>query len=350
MKRPDEMLFYVGTYSSAEHPSVYLCGLNPGSGEMRIIRGTAGIENPSYITLNRAENVLYAANEKDDGEVSAFTVDPETKELSLLGSRRTEGGAPCYVSVSPEGDYVFVSNYSGGNVNAFPVKEDGSLGEMSSQVRHAGKGFRQDRQEAPHPHSVTPASSGRRVLVCDLGIDRIVSYFYENGELARHHEAVLPKGAGPRHLVFHPSGKWLYCANELNCTVTIFAVGGQSGELEVLGHLSTLPEQYAAGSGDTAADIHISACGRFLYVSNRGHDSIVLFHIDESSGLPKAMDWQSTGGRVPRNFAIAGDMLLAANQNSGNITSFTIDGENGRLIPTGYELEVPSPVCIAPLK
>ncbi|BCG56958.1 lactonase family protein [Paenibacillus sp. URB8-2] len=350
MKRPDEVLLYVGTYNSPDSPSIYLCGLNPGDGEMRIIRGTAGIENPSYITLNGAENVLYAVSEKDDGEVSAFSVDPETKELSLLGSRRTEGGAPCYVSVSAEGDYVFVSNYSGGNVNAFPVNEDGSLGEMSSQVLHAGKGFREDRQEAPHPHSVTPARSGRRVLVCDLGIDRIVSYLYENGELAKHHEAALPDGSGPRHLAFHPSGKWLYCVNELNCTVTVFAVNEQSGELEMQRHLSTLPEQYTAGSDDTAADIHFSPCGRFLYVSNRGHDSIVLFHIDESSGLPEAMDWQSTGGRTPRNFAIAGGMLLAANQNSGNITSFTIDSENGRLIPTGNELEVPAPVCIAPLK
>ncbi|MDT3428168.1 6-phosphogluconolactonase [Paenibacillus forsythiae] len=350
MKRPNEVLFYVGTYSPEEKPSIYLCGLNTGDGEMRIIQQTSGVENPSYITLNRAENVLYAVSEKEDGEVSAYSVDPVTNELSLLGARPTEGGAPCYVSVSPGEDYVYVSNYSGGNVNAFPVNEDGSLGEMSSQVRHAGKGFREDRQEAPHPHSVIAEASGKRILVCDLGLDRIMLYRHEDGKLARDGEVVLPDGSGPRHLAFHPGGKWLYCVGELNCTVTVLAVSGPSGSFEIRQHLSTLPEQYAEGSDDTAADIHISPCGRFLYVSNRGHDSIALFHVDEGTGLLKAADWQSTGGRTPRNFAIAGDMLLAANQNSGNITSFTIDSESGRLIPTGNELGVPAPVCIAVLK
>ncbi|QWU16613.1 6-phosphogluconolactonase [Paenibacillus sophorae] len=347
MKRPDEVLFYVGTYSPEEKPSIYLCGLNTGDGEMRIIQKTSGIENPSYITLNHAENVLYAVSEKEDGEVSAYSVDPGTNKLSLLGTRRTEGGAPCYVSISPKEDYVFVSNYSGGNVNAFPVNEDGSLGEMSSQVLHAGKGIREDRQEAPHPHSVIPDANDKRILVCDLGLDRIMLYRYEGGNLTRHGEVVLPDGSGPRHLAFHPSGKRLYCANELNCTVTVLEACEPSGNLEIRQHLSTLPEQYAAGSDDTAADIHTSPCGRFLYVSNRGHDSIALFHVDDETGLLKAMDWQSTGGRTPRNFAITGELLLAANQNSGNITSFTIDSENGRLIPTGNELEVPKPVCIA---
>ncbi|AIQ10920.1 lactonase family protein [Paenibacillus durus] len=347
MKRSDEVLFYIGTYSPEEQPSIYFCGLNTGNGEMRIIQQTSGIENPSYITLNRAGNVLYAVSEKEAGEVSAYSVDPGTNKLSMLGARRTEGGAPCYVSISPEGDYVFVSNYSGGNVNAFPVNEDGSLGEMSSQVLHAGKGFREDRQEAPHPHSVISDASGKRVLVCDLGLDRIMLYRHEDGKLTRYGEVVLPDGSGPRHLAFHPSGKWLYCVNELNCTVSVLGAGEPSGNLEVRQHLSTLPEQYGAGSDDTAADIHTSPCGRFLYVSNRGHDSIALFHVDKGTGLLKAMDWQSTGGHTPRNFAIAGGMLLAANQNSGNITSFTIDSENGRLIPTGNELEVPKPVCIA---
>ncbi|WP_339281599.1 lactonase family protein [Paenibacillus sp. FSL H8-0282] len=346
MERANEALFYVGTYNSENEKAIQLCALSLLSGEMRILEGTEGIENPSFLAVNKAGSVLYAVSEKDQGEVYAYAIDPATKALKSLGSRPTEGGAPCYVSISPKEDYIFVSNYSGGNVNAFPVNEDGSLQEMSDQVKHVGSGIREDRQEAPHPHSVIPDASGRHVLVCDLGLDQIVIYRPEEGKLVKHRELNLPPGSGPRHLAVHPSGQWIYLANELNCTVTAFANDEQDANLNVLQHLSTLPDNYTAGSDDTASDIHVSPCGRFLYVSNRGQDSIALFHIDELTGLLEAVDWQGTGGRTPRNFAIIGDKLLAANQNSDNITSFSIDSESGRLIPTGNELEMKSPVCV----
>lgn len=348
MKYDDEIFFYAGSYGEADKPSIHLCALDTKDGGMRVLGGTSGIENPSYITLGRDGSRLYAVSEREDGEVAAYSVDPDTKELSLLGSRRTEGGAPCYVSVGGDGETVLVSNYTGGNVNAFPVSEDGALGAMSSNIRHEGKGTRPDRQEGPHPHSVTPEPGENRALVCDLGLDTIFFYRLEEGKLVPHREILLPEGSGPRHLAFHPNGTRVYCANELNNTVTVFAYDRQAGNLEILQTLSTLPEQYVPGSDDTAADIHVSPCGRFLYVSNRGHDSIALFQIDGESGLLTAADWQSTGGRTPRNFAIAGGMLIAANQNSGNITTFVIDSESGRLIPTGNELELPSPVCIVP--
>jgi len=346
MERSDQALFYVGTYGPEGEEALFLCNLNLANGEMRILEGTKGIENPSYLALNDSGTILYAASEKDAGEVYAFSVDPTTKALTSLGGQLTDGGAPCYVSISPQGDFVFVSNYSGGNVNVFPVKPDGSLQEMSSQVRHVGQGVREDRQDAPHPHSVIPDNSGERVMVCDLGLDQIVFYRVEGGLLTTHREVSLPPGSGPRHLALHPSGKWVYLVNELNNTVTVFTNDETFGNLNIQQHISTLPEQYIAGSDDTAADIHISSCGRFLYASNRGHDSIVLFTIDDTTGILTAADWQTTGGRTPRNFAIFDKFMLVANQNSGTITSFTIDQENGRLIPTGNELGLSSPVCV----
>lgn len=346
MERSDQVLFYVGTYSPEGKEALFLCTLNLAGGEMRILQGTKGIENPSYLALNNAKTTLYAVSEKDEGEIHAFSIDPDTKTLTSLGGHATEGGAPCYVSISPKEDYLFVSNYSGGNVNVFPVNRDGSLQEMSSQVRHIGQGVRDDRQEAPHPHSIIPDSSGERVMVCDLGLDQIVYYGVEKGLLVSHREVNLPPGSGPRHLALHPSGKWVYLVNELNNTVTVFTNDEIIGNLSILQHIPTLPEHYIAGSDDTAADIHISPCGRFLYASNRGHDSIVLFTIDDSTGLLTAADWQTTGGRTPRNFAIFDNIMLVANQNSGNITSYKLDSDSGRLIPTGNELETSSPVCI----
>ncbi|ULO07211.1 lactonase family protein [Paenibacillus sp. 19GGS1-52] len=346
MERYDEMLFYVGTYKPKGEKALLLCSLNLISGEIRNLAGISGIESPSYLAVNSTKSVLYAVSEQEEGEIHAFSIDARTRELSPLGSQRTEGGSPCYVSISPKDDFIFVSNYMGGNVNVFPLNGDGSLQVMSDQVRHQGSGLRQDRQEAPHPHSVIPDSSGGRILVCDLGLDQIVLYQTEEGKLIKHHEVNLPPGSGPRHLAVHPSGQWVYLINELNSTVTVFESDEQLGALGILQQINTLPESYSAGSNDTAADIHISPCGRFLYASNRGHDSIVLFHIHASTGLLEVADWQKSGGRTPRNFAIIGGVLLAANQNSGNITSFTIDADTGRLIPTGNILEIASPVCI----
>ncbi|WP_342480980.1 lactonase family protein [Paenibacillus sp. FSL L8-0340] len=350
MEQPNEVLFYVGTYNTKEEDAILLGALNKDTGEMRVLDGTKGIENPSYLAVNRAGTVLYAASEQDEGEIHAFAIEAGTKALHPLGGRSTEGGAPCYVSVHPQGDYIYVANYTGGNVNVFPVGGDGSLQEMSAQVRHEGSGIRIDRQEAPHPHSVIPDSTGGRVLVCDLGLDQVLLYRVQDGKLITHREVDLPPGSGPRHLAYHPTEQWLYLINELNSTITVFASDEQQGDLRVLQSVSSLPEQYTAGSDDTAADIHVSPCGRFLYASNRGHDSIALFLIDAATGLLEPADWVNSGGRTPRNFAIMGGMLLAANQNSGNIVSFRIDCESGRLIPTGNELEVPSPVCIKALK
>lgn len=344
----EEIYFYVGSYAASEAEGIHLCTLDGVTGEMKRLQSVAGVENPSYLALDREGRFLYAASEREEGEVHAFAVEPRNRSLLYIGSQRTGGASPCYVSVSEEGDYVLVANYSGGDVNAFPVNRDGSLGEMTGRSVHKGRSVRDDRQEAPHPHSIVPAGKGR-VLVCDLGLDRISLYRLEDGQFAGHSDVQLPPGSGPRHLVRHPWGEWAYAVNELSHTVTAFAYDEEKAELRTLGHTGTLPANYAAGSDDTAAAIHISPCGTFLYVSNRGHDSIALFRIDGESGMPEAVDWQMSGGKTPRGFALVGGMLLAANQTSGNVVSFTIDRETGRLIPTGHALDIQSPVCVAGL-
>lgn len=349
MKQPNEVLFYIGTYNVKEERAIALGALDPATGEMRLLGGTGGIENPSFLALNRAGSVLYAVSEQEDGEIHTFAVEAGSKVLHPLGSvHKTEGGAPCYVSLSKEEDQLYIANYMGGNVNLFPVREDGSLGEMASQVRHEGSGPRQDRQEGPHPHSVIPGD-GEVALVCDLGLDQVIIYKTADGKLTKMGEVALSPGSGPRHLAVHASGQWIYLINELSSTITVFAANPGAGELRIVQEVSALPPHYAAGSDDTAADIHLSPCGRFLYASNRGHDSIAMFTVDAGTGQLAGGDWVSSGGRTPRNFAIIGGMLLAANQNSDNIVSFRIDAESGRLIPTGNELEVKAPVCLVAL-
>jgi len=343
-----ETLFYTGTYASADEPGIFLCGLNADTGEMRIVNHMEGVSNPSYLALCPDGNCLYVASETDEGELLVYRRDAATSELHLMDRKQTRGASPCYVSVSKDGQWVFSSNYSSGSVNVFPVGDQGTLGEMSAWVEHTGSGINEERQEGPHAHSIQPDPSGQYAVVCDLGLDQIIVYRLEEGRLVTHRETDQPPGAGPRHLVFHPNSKWAYVINELDNTVTAFLYDERRGEFTTVQHISTLPEGHK-GEG-TAADIRVSPCGRFLYASNRGDDSIVLYHIDQESGELEAVEWTSTIGQTPRNFNILpGGILVVANQDSNNLVSFQISEEDGRLTHNGFKLELPRPVCIAPV-
>ncbi|WP_413406147.1 lactonase family protein [Paenibacillus amylolyticus] len=343
-----ETLFYTGTYASADEPGIFLCVLNTDTGEMRIVNHMDGVDNPSYLALSPDGNCLYVASETDEGEVLVYRRDKATSELHLMDRKQTRGASPCYVSVSKDGQWVFSSNYSSGSVNVFPVGDQGTLGEMSAWVEHTGSGINEERQEGPHAHSIQPDPSGQYAVVCDLGLDQIIVYRLEEGRLVTHREMDQPPGAGPRHLVFHLNSKWAYVINELDNTVTAFLYDERRGEFTTVQHISTLPEGHK-GEG-TAADIRISPCGRFLYASNRGDDSIVLYHIDQESGELEAVEWTSTIGQTPRNFNILpGGILVVANQDSNNLVGFQISEEDGRLTHNGFKLELPRPVCITPV-
>ncbi len=319
------------------------------------------MKEPSYLALAPSRRYLYAVNEveefsgKKSGAVSAFNVDQRTGELTLLNQQPSLGGAPCYVTVDRAGKFVLVANYSGGNVAVLPVRRDGSLGEATDVKQNLGSSINTERQAGPHAHCVELDPANRFAYVCDLGIDKVMIFRFDRrqGKLIPGERpwVQLKPGAGPRHLTFHPGGKYAYVMNEMHVTVTAFAHVRANGDLKELQTLATLPRDPTAA--DSGADIHVSPDGRFLYCSNRGHDSIAAFKINPSNGTLTFIAHEPTGGKTPRNFAVdpTGAFLLVANQNSDNIVTFRRDKKTGRLSPTGHAVEAPSPVCLKfPLK
>lgn len=354
--RAGEALVYVGTYTSGKSEGIYLYGLNPASGELKRLATTKGVKEPSFLALAPSRRFLYAVNEveefagKKSGAVSAFAIDQRTGELRLLNQQPSMGGAPCYVVVDRAGRFVLVANYAGGNVAVLPVDNNGRLGAATDVKHDLGSSINTERQTGPHAHCIELDPTNRFAYVCDLGTDKIMIFRYDGrrGKLVPNGKPWVQAkpGAGPRHLTFHPGGKYAYVINELDLTVTAFAHDRIDGNLKEVQTVPTLPGGFT--SADTGADIHVSPDGRFLYCSNRGHNSIAAFQIDPRNGKLTFIAHQSTGGDTPRNFAIdpTGTFLLVANQNSDNIVTFRRDTQTGRLSATGNVVKVPSPVCL----
>lgn len=355
-ERPGELLVYVGTYTSGKSEGIYLFRLNLTSGKLEHVGTTTGVKDPSYLALAPGGRYLYAVNEveefagKKSGALSAFAVDQRTGELRFLNQQASLGGAPCYVVVDRSGKFVLVANYAGGNVAVLPVRSDGSLGEATDMKQDQGSSINAERQEGPHAHCIVLDPANQFAYACDLGTDKIMISRFDRrrGKLipAGNQWVQVKPGAGPRHLTFHPGGKYAYVINELHATVTAYAQDRAAGNLRELQTVSTMPEGFTGAN--TSADIHVSPDGRFLYCSNRGHDSIAAFKVDAGNGKLSFIAHESTGGKTPRNFAIdpAGAFLLVANQKSDNIVTFRRDGKTGRLSATGHVVEVPSPVCL----
>ncbi|HVQ38725.1 MAG TPA: lactonase family protein, partial [Pyrinomonadaceae bacterium] len=276
-------------------------------------------------------------------------VNQQTGDLRLLNQQPSLGGAPCYVTVDDTGKFVLVANYVGGNVAVLPIRSDGSLGEATDLKQHQGSSINGDRQGSPHAHCIVLDEANKFAYACDLGTDKIMIYHLDErqGKLIPNDPpwAQAKPGAGPRHLTFHPNGKHAYVINEMHVTITTFAVDRRTGNLREVQTVPTLPREPTAA--DSGADIHVSPDGRFLYCSNRGHDSISAFEIDRGGQL-SLIAHESTRGKTPRNFAIdpTGTFLLVANQRSDSIVTFRIDSKSGRLSATGHVAEVPSPVCL----
>jgi 6-phosphogluconolactonase len=354
---PKEMLVYFGTYTKdSKSKGIYLYRMDMTTGALRPVATTEGLINPSFLATDRQRRYLYAVNEvmdfggKPGGAISAFSVDAASGKLSPLNHRSTQGGAPCHVTVSQDGKFVLVANYMGGNVTVFPVQPDGSLGAAVENVQHKGKGANAKRQEAPHAHNVVLDPANRFAFVSDLGIDKVMVYRFDGatGKLQPHATpaAGMKPGAGPRHFTFHPQGKYAYVINELNSTVTAFAYDAAAGKLRELQTVSTLP---AGFSGESfCADIHVSPDGKFLYGSNRGHDSIAAFAINGQTGQLTPTGHTPTGGKWPRNFTLdpSGRFLLVANQHTNNVVVYRRDAKTGKLTAAGQPVEVPAPVCV----
>lgn len=352
---PRELLLYAGTYTSGKSVGIYVYRMDLSNGALKP-SGSIATTQPSYLAIDERRRYLYAVNEVTEfdgqpgGAVSAFAIDQQTGNLRFLNQQPSLGGAPCYVCVARGGGHVLVANYAGGNVSVLPVRRNGELGKATDAAQHRGSGPNRERQEAPHAHSVVLDPANRYAFAADLGIDRIMAYRFDAraGKLNPHAPGTFRSkaGAGPRHFTFHPGGRHAYAINELDSTVTAFSYEQAAGTLREVQTVSSLPAGFSGGN--TCADVHVAPSGRFLYGSNRGHDSIVVYAIERHTGKLRYVEHVSTGGRTPRNFTIdqTGGFLLAANQNSDTIVTFRIDAATGRLRPAGHVMEVPSPVCL----
>jgi 6-phosphogluconolactonase len=349
-------LFYIGTYSEKKSKGIYAYRFDPATGRLSALGLAAESVNPAFLAIDPSRRFLYAVNEisqyeeRSSGGVSAFAIDPGTGKLTFLNEVPSGGASPAHLAVDKTGRYVLVANYSGGNVAVFPILKDGRLGEASALVRHSGASINPQRQEGPHPHSIYLSPDNRFAICPDLGLDEVLVYRFdaENGTLAPNNPpfAKVNPGAGPRHFAFHTSGKFGYVIDEMQSTVTVFSYEEASGTLHMLQTVSTLPKDFEGESATAEVEVHPS--GKFLYGSNRGHDSIAVFAINNRKGTLTPNGYALTLGKTPRSFAVdpTGAYLFAANQDSDSIVQFRIDPNSGRLTPTGQVLEVPSPVCV----
>ncbi|RYY94729.1 MAG: lactonase family protein [Chitinophagaceae bacterium] len=338
----------VGTYThNGKSTGIYTYAFNPADGTAAPI-DSARAANPSFLVPAPNGRYVYAVNEEgrpDGGRVSAFRFDKG--HLSFINSLPSGGDHPCYLTIDEKGRHLVVGNYSSGTVTLLGVAPDGGVSETGISYQHAGTGPDKGRQAGPHVHATVLSPDGRYVLVPDLGTDKIVIYAFNgrSGKLEALNRSVpVTPGSGPRHLDFHPNGKWAYATQEMKGSVTAFRY--TKGQLAPLQEISLLPDSSAGG---TSADIHVSPDGKYLYASNRAPTNhIAIFRIDAASGLLSPVGHVPTGGRVPRNFSLdpTGNWLLAANQDSDSITVFKVDKATGGLTDTGTRIAVPSPVCL----
>ena len=355
-------LVYVGTYTNkTASKGIYVYSFDPGTGKLTSLGVAAESEDPSFLALHPSGKYLYAVNEIDHfgaqkrGAASAFSIDQKTGKLTLLNQAATRGAGPCHISLDKSGKFALVANYDGGSAASFPVHDDGTLGEAADFVQHRGSSVNKERQEGPHAHWIGTSPENRFALAADLGLDEVLIYRFSatKGTLAPNDPpyAKLNPGSGPRHVAFHPNGKFAYVLTELESSVTTFAYRASNGSLSPLQTISTLSTLRKDYSGPKeAAEIAVHPNGKFLYASNRaGIDTISAFSINPAKGTLSLRDEYPTLGKTPRNFGIdpTGKFLLAANQESNNIEIFRIDSTTGALTPTGEIAQVPAPVCIA---
>ncbi len=363
---PEQVLtLYVGTYTNQPSPQgltgegIYRAVLLPASGAVRVEGVAARMTNPTFLVV-RGDRV-YTLSEvgEHDGEpggvVAALAIDPATGDLSALSQESSGGAGPAYVTTDATARVALVANYVGGSVASLPISAGGLLDAPSQVVAHSmpheGPGPVADRQDAPHAHCIIPDHNNRFAFAADLGADRIYQYALDpsNGRISAEPVNVYDvfPGTGPRHLAFHPSGRWLYVTGELNSTLLVYVYDANEGLLREPNALALLPAGWEGEN--TASEVAVSADGRFIYAGNRGYDAITVFRVDDESGTVTLVAQCPTGGSFPRHFALdpSGQWLVVANQKSDTLTTFRVDPASGVPEWTGQSAQVPAPVCVA---
>ena len=352
------VLVYVGTYTGPKSKGIYVSRLDPATGALTPPQLAAEAASPSFLAVHPSGGFLYSVNEvntldgKTGGGVSAFAVDRSTGLLKPLNQQSSEGAGPAHLVVDKDGRNVLVANYGGGSVVVLPLEKNGRLKSATAFVQHTGSSVNPQRQKAPHAHSINLDPANRFAYVADLGLDKILIYRFDQAKglltLNDPSSASVKPGAGPRHFAFHPTGRFAYVINEIDCTITAFSNDPAKGELRELHTITTLPPKQAMQTGYSGAEVQVHPSGKFLYASNRGHDSLAVFAIDQGTGRLTYVENEPTQGSTPRGFGIApgGGYLLAGNQRSDSVVVFRIDPQNGKLTAAGTKIEVGSPVSV----
>lgn len=353
MTDEQNQLLYIGTYTHQgdDRPnpaeSIYIYELYARTGELNFKGIMYDAENPSFLALAGDGQRLFAVNEVGEGRISAFAVNAEATGATFINSQATRGSYPCHITLDASEKWALIANYGGGSIAALPIAADGKIGEAASFIQNEGHSIDPERQEAPHAHSVTFDPAGQHVLVADLGLDQILVFKFEaaTGQLTPHEVpfVALEPGTGPRHVAFHPNGRWLYVTGELNSTMSVYAY--DQGRLTHQQTVSSLPADF--DGENYPAHVEVAASGQFLYMSNRGHDSIAVFAIDTAQGGLSLIE-TAPCGKKPRHFTLdrTGNWLLVAHQDDNSVIVFQVEPASGKLTRTEISISIPMPVCI----
>jgi 6-phosphogluconolactonase len=366
LARAQSYFLFVGTYTntgniapnappldSTGSKGIYVYRFDATTGKATPLSHTRGVCNPSYLAIAPGGRIVYACTEsrmKEKGSVSAFGFDPGKGRLVLLGKQSTYGDNPAYVAVDPGDHYVAVANYTGGSMILYPIRQDGSLDKAKEHIQYQGNGPNPSRQEAPHVHSAVFSPEGKYLYIQDLGLDRITGMPLDPEKDSRPGAGEVTistfPGGGPRHLVFHPNGRFAYLIEEMGGSVDVYRYRPASGGLDSLQRIAAHPD--TAKGPFRSSDIHVSPDGRFLYASNRAENTIAIFSIDPETGMLTAAGYEPTMGTEPRNFTLdpSGKWLLVANQESNTLVIFSVDAKTGMIHPNGESVTVPAPTCL----